>query len=148
MGGDCPDDAIFLGYKEPNCKMYLGRAWIRYALLPAEIVLKNGTWTAYASYRSGPTEVQEYEFVRMDPGSYRWEKATRQNFPSNGIVAGTALEGIFRKTLFFGRALHEGIYVHGMVYGKEFIYSLDFIREINFSSFEILVRVEVESNKD
>lgn len=145
LGTSCPDDAIFVGYNEENFKTYLGRVWYYKKLLPVEIILKNGQYTANLVNASKDT-VHEFDFMRMDPGSYNWQISTEENFPSNAIVAGIQCEGTLRQTFYFGRVLLDGNYLYGRVHGMCNDYQTVYcfkpyrLRDQHFNSFEVLVK--------
>lgn len=88
-------------------------------------------------YGGEETQINEFEFVRMDPGTYEWEPAMNGEVPDNAVIAGcTSME----ERLYFGRILHHGIYIPGKVHPSHGVLYVPFRgEEINFRTYEVLV---------
>lgn len=133
-----PDDVIFIDYDENNYKTYLGRAWHQNDLLPAKVIQQLG---AFVPYGTKEERVDEFEFVRMDPGTYKWEEGNNGEVPINAIVGGCTING---ETLYFGRIFHNGNYISGKIHPSHKVLYVPYRgQEINFRRYEVLVQ-----NKD
>lgn len=143
-GNGVPSDGIFVGYDENNYKTYLGKAWHDRDLLPAKIIVELGAFVPYGALEE---KVDRFEFVRMDPGTYKWEVTMDGEIPANAVLAGLARD---YQDLFFGRVMHNGNYIHGKVHPGHMSFQAPFTalyvpyrgQEISFQSFEILVHVD------
>lgn len=140
-GSGVPNDAIFVGYDDDNSKIYLGRAWHGGDLLPA--ILRETDLLpieAFVPFNAKAQQVDEFDFVRMDPGTYKWEEGNGGEVPANAIIGGCTLRG---ETLYFGRALLHGNYVPGKVHpSHKLLYCPYRMYEINFRSYEVLVQIK------
>ncbi|XP_037031458.1 uncharacterized protein LOC119070979 isoform X2 [Bradysia coprophila] len=137
-GSGAPSDGIFIGYDDHNYKTYLGRAWYQGDLLPAKIIFRQQR-EAYVSYGGHEVEVTDFDFVRMDPGTYGWEQGMNGEVPENAVIAGCTVEN---ENLFFGRTMHHGNYIPGKVHRSHGVLYVSFRgQEINFRSYEVLVHL-------
>ncbi|XP_037031459.1 uncharacterized protein LOC119070981 [Bradysia coprophila] len=137
-GSGAPSDAIFIGCDDHNYKTYLGRAWSHGDLLPAKIVCRQQC-EAFVSYGGHEVQVTEFDFVRMDPGTYRWEQGMDGEVPENAVIAGCTVE---YENLYFGRTMHHGYRIPGKVHQSHGVLYVPFRgQELNYRSYEVLVHV-------
>ncbi|KAG4066001.1 hypothetical protein HA402_001248 [Bradysia odoriphaga] len=135
-GNEAPDDAIFIIYDENNHKTYLGTAWFSSDLLPAKIILKEQR-EVFVSYGANEVQVNEFNFVRMDPGTYNWKQGMKGDVPENAVIAGCTEDG---ETLYFGRPMYNGNYIPGKVHPSHGVLYVPFRGQgINFLSYDVLV---------
>lgn len=93
---------------------------------------------AYVSFGTVEVEVYEFEFVRMDKGTYKWEEAKNGEVPKNAIHGGCTSRD---ETLYFGRVSHNGTYIPGKIHpSHKVFYAPHNGQEINFSTYEVLVK--------
>lgn len=119
-------------------KTYLGRAWHSNDLLPAKLLFQNDVSVGtYVPYGTDEVRVDVFSFVRMDPGTYKWEEAQNGEVPENAIDGGCTSLG---ETLYFGRVPYNGTYIPGKIHPSHGVfYAPHGGREINFSTYEVLV---------
>lgn len=94
---------------------------------------------SYVFYDQNEIEVHEFELLRMDPGTYEWQKTKNGEVPENAIIGGvTSIE-----TLYFGRCLYNETYTHGVIhqYGETSSYFIHG-RQVYPSPYEYLVAVK------
>lgn len=134
-----PPDAIFIGYDDNNHKTYLGRSWFHGDLLPAKVIARPQR-EAYVSYGGHGAHVNNYEYVRMDPGTYKWEQSMNGEVPDNAVIAGCTVDC---ENLYFGRQMHHGNYIPGKIHPSHGVMYVAFRgQEINFQSYEVLVHAD------
>ncbi|KAG4068571.1 hypothetical protein HA402_004912 [Bradysia odoriphaga] len=139
-GSGAPSDGIFIGYDDNNYKTYLGKAWLHGDLLPAKVICRlQHEAEAYVSYGGHEVQVTEFDFVRMDPGTYVWEQFMHGEVSDNAVIAGCTVD---YENLYFGRTMHHGNYIPGKVHRSHGVLYVPFRgQEINFQSYEVLVHV-------
>ncbi|XP_037037066.1 uncharacterized protein LOC119074858 [Bradysia coprophila] len=139
-GNGAPEDAILIGYDDNNFKTYLGRAWFRNDLLPAKLILQLGAFVPYGTVEE---KVAEFDFVRMDTGTYEWKESRDGEVPTNAVVGGVTTDG---EDLFFGRVLHGGNYIPGKIHQSHGVLYVPYRgQELNFRIYEVLVHVKSDS---
>lgn len=105
-------------------------------LLPAKVIVQLGTFVPYGT---NELQVDEFEYVRMDPGTYQWEEDNSGQVPYNAVNAGCTSDG---ETLYFGRVIHNGNYIPGKVHPSHRVLYVPYRGlEINFRNYEVLVQV-------
>lgn len=93
-------------------------------------------------FGTNTVQVDEFDFVRMDPGTYKWEEGNGGEVPVNAIIGGRTIRG---ESLYFGRALHNGHFLPGKVHpSHKVLYCAYRTEEINFQSYEVLVQIKDE----
>lgn len=115
----------------------MGRAWFNNDLLPAKVILQLGAFVAFGTIEE---QLDEFEFVRMDPGTYKWEAGNSGDVPANAVNGGCTNDG---ETLYFGRVMHNGNYIPGKIHPSHKVLYVPYRGlEINFRSYEVLVEIK------
>lgn len=92
------------------------------------------------AYGTVEEQVDAFEFVRMDPGTYKWVEGNSGEVPADAVNGGCTESG---DTLYFGRVLHNGNYVPGKIHPSHKVLYVPYRgSELNFRSYEVLVEIK------
>lgn len=85
----------------------------------------------------------DFDYVRLDPGTYKWEKVdmnVHEDIPETAVLIGHVREG---ENVYFGRTMYKGEYVYGTVHEAFMSVCLFHVSRANaklrFYKFELLV---------